>query len=72
MKKLLYIFTMLFNAMGSICTMSLFLTASQFCYQNLFLILAGSMVFVMSFTITVIDYKHVFGRNNFVVRTIRR
>ncbi len=67
MKKLLYIVTMLFNALGSILTMSLFAFARQFCFQNLFLILTGSVVFILSFTITILDYN-----NSFCPHTYRR
>jgi len=60
MKKLLYVITMIINALGSLCTMSLFIFAGQFCFQNLFLILIGSVIFITSFTVTMLDYNNSF------------
>ena len=51
---------MIINALGSLCTMSLFIFAGQFCFQNLFLILTGSVIFITSFTVTMLDNNNSF------------
>lgn len=69
MRKTLYLLTMLFNALGILCSLSLFIFASQFSFQNLFLVLSGSAIFTISFMITMLDYNNSRGKN--IYRKVR-
>ena len=69
MRKTLYLLTMLFNALGILCSLSLFIFASQVSFQNLFLVLSGSAIFTISFTITMLDYNNSRGKN--IYRKVR-
>lgn len=57
MKKSLYIITLLFNALGGICSFSLFFFGISFCINYLPLIVLSLLIFASSFTITIKDYQ---------------
>lgn len=57
MKNLLYFITIIFNALGGICSFSLFFFGVSFCMNYLPLIILSLLVFVSSFTITIAAYQ---------------
>lgn len=58
MKKLLYLLTILFNAIGIFCSMSLFFIFGSKGIEYLPIIIAGCIVFAISFTITTLDFNN--------------
>ena len=64
MKKFLYGLIILLNGIGSILSLSLFIFAGSFSFQNLFLVITCSVIFIMSLTITILDYNHSFRAKN--------
>lgn len=58
MKKFLYALIIMLNAAGSIFSLSLFVFAGSFSFQNLFIVIACCIIFITSLTITIIDYSH--------------
>jgi len=57
MKNLLYFITLIFNALGGICSLSLFFFGISFCINYLPLIILSLLIFVTSFTITILDFQ---------------
>lgn len=58
MKNLLYLLTILFNAIGIFCSMSLFFVSGAKGIEYLPIIIAGCIVFALSFTITTLDFNN--------------
>lgn len=65
MKNLLYLFTILFNAVGVFCSVSLFFISGVKAVDYLPIIIAGCVVFSISFTVTALDFnrKKNFSKN---------
>lgn len=59
MKNLLYFLTILFNAAGIFCSMSLFFISGVKAVDYLPIIIAGCVIFSVSFTITALDFNNV-------------
>ncbi len=57
MKNLLYFTTMLFNAIGGLLSISLFFYISPMYLSIVPVIIISSVIFIISFTATIIDYN---------------
>ena len=58
MKNLLYFLTILFNAIGIFCSMSLFFISGVKAVDYLPIIIASCVIFALSFTITTLDFNN--------------
>lgn len=60
MKNFLYFMTLIFNALGGICCLSLCFYGVSFLLNYLPVIVLSLMLFVISFTVTIFE---IFGKN---------
>ena len=58
MKKILYFTTLTFNAIGGLCTLSLFFYGISFLLNYLPIIVLSLMLFVISFTVTILEFSN--------------